>query len=71
MAKLVRRSSFFKRQKKWEHFKLKCRKAILNSSLLTNLCLSAYIYDNNILIKLTNNVEILYNQVALIIGSLI
>ena len=71
MAKLVRRSNFFKRKKKWEHFKNKTKNTILRMSVLINGCLAMYIYDPTIIVRLTNNYEYIYQKVALIVESLI
>lgn len=71
MAKLIRRSNFFQRKKKFEHFKLKMRKHILRASIILNICLGTYIYDPNIIQELTNKYEIVYSKVAPIVESLI
>lgn len=42
MAKIVKRSSFFKRKKKWEHFKLKLKKWVMKASLMGNMALYAH-----------------------------
>ena len=71
MAKVIRRSNFFRRKKKWEHFKLKVRKYLLNLSILINIGMGLHIYDPNITQELTNKVIEIYSKVAPMVESLI
>jgi len=71
MAKIIRRTKFFRRKKKWEHFKLKMRKTALRCSILTNICMGTHIYDPNITKELTNKVIEIYSKVAPMVESLI
>lgn len=70
MAKIVR-TKFFKRQKKWEHFKIRSRSFILKVSILSNIYMSLHIYDPQITKILTNNIIEIYTKVAPIMESLI
>lgn len=52
MAKLIRITSFHKRKKKWEHFKLRFRIFLFRMSVLLNLACLIYFLDQDG--KLTN-----------------
>ena len=71
MAKIIRRTTFFRRKKKWEHFKLKFRKFTLKLSLVLNIIAGTHFYDPNIWLKLTNKYKIIYLKVAPLLESLI
>lgn len=71
MAKLIKRSNFFKRKKKWEHFKLKVNRILLKVSLLLNIYFIFQLYFPKIVLKLTNNIRDIYLKVAPIVESLI
>lgn len=70
MAQLVKRNNFFKRKKKLEHFKLKCKSFVFKCSVFTNIALGVHIYDPNIIKELTNKFIDVYFKVAPIMESL-